>query len=222
MHWLDWWESELEGWELIEYRDLVFGAWNRAVSRLSDRKALAGRAVVMLPVRSGDAETLGNYLTELSVNSASFELTSISTKEARRGGLGPFDILAKVHSVDSKPWIDLWWEYENATRGRRMLGSSRGLLARLGIGVEDPEPSEGGEVLASVSADDWAELRWCTEAGLSGAQAVIEAAAVAGGQLAVDEAVRLLLGIEGPLPERGPDSVQPELELGPGDDGGMF
>lgn len=135
--------------------------------------------------------------------------------------MGPFDILAKVHSVDSKPWVDLWWEYEQSTRGRRMLGSSKGLLARLEIGQEDPVPGEcDGEVLATVSKDHWAQLRWCTEAGLSGAQGVIEAAAVAGGQLAVDEAVRLLLGIEGPLPEREPDSVQ--LELGPGDDGGMF
>ena len=220
LHWLDLWEAELEGWELIEYRDLVFGAWSRAVSRLSDRKAAAGRAVVLLPVRSGDAEMLGNYLTEMSVNSASFELTSISTKTARRGGLGPFDILARVHSVESKPWIDLWWEYEKATRGRRMLGTSRGLLDRLEIGTEDPEPSEVGPVLASVSAEHWSQLRWCTEAGLSGAQAVIEAAAVEGGQLAVDDAVRMLLGIEGPLPEREADSVQ--LELGPGDDGGMF
>jgi hypothetical protein len=221
LHWLDCWESELHGADVIEYRDLVYGAWSRAVSRLSDRKASASRGVVLLPVRSGEAETLGNYLTEMSVNSASFELTSVTTKEARRGGMGPFDILAKVHSVDSKPWVDLWWEYEQSTRGRRMLGSSKGLLARLEIGQEDPVPGEcDGDVLATVSKDHWAQLRWCTEAGLSGAQGVIEAAAVAGGQLAVDEAVRLLLGIEGPLPERAPDSVQ--LELGPGDDGGMF
>jgi len=45
---------------------------------------------------------------------------------------------------------------------------------------------------------------------------------VAGGQVAVDDAVRMLLGLPGPLPERIPDSVQPELDLGPGDDGGMF
>lgn len=222
LHWLDCWEQEMEGAEVIEYRDLVFGAWSRAVSRLSDRKALAGRAVVLLPVRAGDAETLGKYLTELSIRSASFELTSISTKEARRGGLGPFDILSRVHSVDSKPWVDLWWEYERATRGRKMLGSSRGLLGRLEIAEDESEPGDGGEVLATVSKDHWGQLRWCTEAGLSGAQAVIESAAVAGGQLAVDEAVRMLLGIVGPLPERGSDWVQPELELGPGDDGGMF
>lgn len=222
LHWLDCWEEELHGADVIAYRDLVFGAWSRAVRRLSDRKAAPGRAVVVLPVRSGDAESMGNYLTEMSVNSASFELTSITTKEARRGGLGPFDILAKVYGPHSHPWVDLWWEYEQSTRGRRMLGSSQGLLKRLGIGVEDPVIGDVGEVLAYVKADDWMQLRWFTEAGLSGVQGVVEAAAVAGGQVAVDDAVRMLLGLPGPLPERIPDSVQPELDLGPGDDGGMF
>lgn len=221
MHWLDFWEEVLSWSDLKEYESLVHGAWSRAALRLGGRQSSRERGLLVLPVRAGESETLGNYLTEMSVHSASFELTSISTKEARRGGLAPFEILGKVYGPNSHPWVDLWWEYEQSTRGRRMLGNSQGLLARLGVGEDDPVPSEAGEVVAYVSADDWSAIRWFTESGLSGAQGVLEAAA-AGGQLAVDEAVRLLLGLPGPVPEREPDSLQPELELGPGDDGGLF
>ena len=39
------------------------------------------------------------------------------------------------------------------------MGSSQGLLKRLGIGVEDPVIGDVGEVLAYVKADDWMQLR---------------------------------------------------------------
>jgi hypothetical protein len=219
MHWLDFWEVPLAPCEVSEYQGLVYGAWSRAVGRLSDRKASAGRGVLLLPVTSGDSASIGNYLTEMAVDSASFELTSISTKQARRGGLAPFEILAKVYGPGSKPWVDLWWEYEKATRGRRMLGNSRRLLDRLGLSDDDPVPSEVGEVVAWVDADDWSQIRWFTPSGLSGVQAILEHAA-AGGQVAVDAAVRVLLGLPA-LPE--PPALLPDVPaLFLGDDGGMF
>lgn len=219
MHWLDFWEVPLAPWEVAEYQDVVFAAWSRTVGRLSDRKASAGRGVLLLPV-TGDGVDIGNYLTDMSPRSASFELTAISTKEARRGGLAPFELLAKVYGPGSKPWVDLWWEYEQATRGRKMLGKSRRLFDRLGLSDDDPEPAELGEVAAYVSADDWSRIRWFTENGLAGVQAVLEEAAK-GGQVAVDAAVGLLLGLPVDAPGVPPDSVQGEW-FGPGDDGGKF
>jgi hypothetical protein len=219
LHWLDFWEQLLSAELLREYEDRMYRAWAAAVARLSDRVVSRDRGVLVLPVASGSSSAFGNYLTEMSINSASFELTSISTKKARLSGLSPFEILAKVYGPGSKPWVDLWWEYESATRGRRMLGSSRGLLARLGLSEDDPVPSEVGEVVAYVSADDWSAIRWFNNSGLAGVQAILEAAAV-GGQVAVDEAVRILLGLAAVPVVSVPDSRQ--LELGPGDDGGMF
>jgi hypothetical protein len=221
MHWLDFWRGTL-GWdELKAYEAVVRLAWTRAVLRLGVfRRVSEDHGLVVLPVRTEvEADQKSKYLFEMSVDSASFELTSISTKTARQGGLAPFELLAKVYGPGSKPWVDLWWEYEQATRGRRMLGTSRGLLDRLGLRDEDPEPGELGDVVAWVKADDWGQIRWFTANGLTGVQAVLEAAA-AGGQVAVDAAVRLLLGL--PVdPVLSPvEWVQPEL--GPGDDGGMF
>jgi hypothetical protein len=218
VHWLDLWKIVPEPWDLAEYSDLVYGAWSRAVSRQSDRKASAEHAVKVLSVCAGEVEQKAKYVTEMNVEGASFELTSLTTKEAKKSGLSPFQILAKVYGPGSHPWVDRWWEYEQATRGRRMLGSSRGLLRRLGLSDDDPEPRELGEAVAYVSSEDWSRIRWETDSGLVGVQAVLEAAA-AGGQLAVDQAVALLLGVRGPV-ESVPDSYQGEL--GPGDDGGMF
>lgn len=218
LHWLDFWEQTLSRELLGEYQAVVYGAWSRAVLR-GDRYASPGRGLLVLPVRTGEVESLARYVTEMDVNGAAFELTSISTKKARASGLAPFEILAKVYGPASKPWVDLWWEYEKATHGRRMLGTSRGMLDDLGLRDEDPEPVERGDVLAYVKSEDWSAIRWFTHSGLAGVQAILEHAAQ-GGQLAVDEAVRVLLG--GAAAPPGPDSVALELALGPGDDGGMF
>jgi hypothetical protein len=218
LHWLDFWEEALSAEDMERYQRAVYGAWSRCVARLGSRYSSPTRGILVLPVRDGEAKTIANYVTEMSVSAASYELTSISTKQARQGGLAPFEILAKVYGPGSKPWVDLWWEYEQATRGRRMLGTSRGLLARLGVDEEESEPKELGDVVAFVRTEDWGQIRWFTDAGLAGVQAVLESAA-AGGQMAVDAAVRVLLG----LPVHSllePDSEP--LQLGPGDDGGMF
>jgi len=205
VHWLDFWEGQPDWEHLKAYESVVYGAWSRAVARIGGRYASPGRGVLVLPVRAGEVEQIANYVTEMSVDSASYELTSISTKRARLNGLAPFEILAKVYGPGSKPWVDLWWEYEKTTRGRRMLGTTRGLLARLGVGEDDPEPVELPEVAAYVRAEDWGKIRWFTETGLAGVQGVIEKAAE-GGQIAVDAAVRVLLGL--PVEEE-PAPVEP-------------
>jgi hypothetical protein len=200
MHWLDWWEDVPSSEELRSYQDVVYGAWSRAVVRIGGRYSSPGNGVLVLPVsENDDSEKLGNYLTDITPRSAAFELTSISTKAARLEGMAPFQLLAKVYGPGSKPWVDLWWEYEQATKGRRMIGASRGLLAALGIDEDDPEPGEAGEVVAVVYAEDWSKIRWFTSAGLAGVQAILEQAA-AGGQMAVNAAVRLLLGLDVAVP----------------------
>ena len=221
-HWLDFWETVLTSSELAEYHAAVFAAWSSTVRRLGGRVASREHGVRVLNVSAESASTdrLGEYLTEISPMGAGHELTAISTKQGRLGGLAPFDLLGKVYGPGSKPWVDLWWEFEKATHGRRMLNTSSHMLDRLGLLPDDPQPLDVGERLAVVTADVWSDIRWNTAAGLSGAQEVIEAAAARGGQVAVNEAVRLLLGGVEQVPERGPDSVQ--LQLGPGDDGGMF
>lgn len=212
LHWLDFWESLLSAAERAEYRGLVLGAWSRSVVRQGMREPSAAHGVRILPVRDGE---ISDYVTKLSPAGAGHELTQLSTKEAKRFGLAPFDVLRLIQDGRRDPWLGLWWEYEGATRGRRMLGTSRRLMQRLGLSVDDPEPVEVGPAVGFVSSEDWGRLRWFG-GGLNGVQAVIEAAAVRG-HVGITEAMRLLLG-GAPLAPDGPE----QLVLLPGDNGEAF
>jgi hypothetical protein len=209
LHWLDFWDGVLSAEDRAEYRSLCFGAWSRGVVRQGMGMPSESRGLVVLPVRDGE---VADYVTKLAPMSAAHELTSLSTKRAKLSGLTPFDILRKVTDVGGMPWTGLLWEYESATRGRRMLGASHHLLKRLGLSADDPEPDESGVVVALIGSEDWGRLRW-SHGGLYGVQGVIEAAAEAGGSLGVREAMRVLLGGLPELVAGGP--VVEQLELGP-------
>lgn len=214
VHWLDFWEGTLSSSDLARYREIVYRAWSRAVVRLGFGEPSRANGVRILSVVEGGT-AMGEYMTDMAPKSAGHELTSLSTKSARKSGRTPFDILREVEAGNMTPWLGLWHEYERSTRGRRMLGASHGLLARLGMTADDPDVPEGGEVVGVVSSDHWGHARFYGR-GVSGMQAAVEAAA-ARGQAGIDEVVAWFCGYEA-LP------VQMELvpELGPGDDGGMF
>ena len=78
-----------------------------------------------------------------------------------------------------------------------MLGATVGLLRSLQVEEENGEVSEDalGLLLASVSAVDWRRLSVGRSEGVRGVQALVEAAAVAGGQSAVDVVMAQLLGL---------------------------
>jgi hypothetical protein len=215
VHWLDFWDGPLSASEIAEYRAMVFGAWSRSVVRQGFDRPSEAHGVVLLPVRDGD---ISDYLTKMSPASAAHELTNLSTKQARLTGVTPFDILRLVRDRGEMPWTGLWWEYEKATRGRRMFGSTPRLFDRLGLSLDDPDVEVGGRVVATVSSEDWGRLRFFF-GGVRGVQIVIERAAVSG-QIGVNEALRVLMGGAPLLELVLSDGVQ--LVLGPGDDGGMF
>lgn len=215
VHWLDFWGEVLGDGDRVEYEAMVYRAWAAAVVRLGMGEPSRRRGVVLLPVHGGD---IGEYVTKLSPTAAGHELTALSTKTARYSGLTPFDLLRRLRDEGGQPWTGLWWEYEKATRGRRMLGASRRLLDRLGICADDPDPEAcGAPVVGFVTAEQWDALRFGP--GVRGAQAFIEAAAV-NGHVGIQAAVSFLLGqVVAPVVV---DLEAVQLRFGPGDDGGMF
>jgi hypothetical protein len=218
VHWLDFWEEPVTLVDRSRYLRKVLDAWRGSVLRQGFGSPSDAHGVRILPVRERvEGETAGDVGRYMTAMKAGHELTNLTTKEARRAGMAPFDILARVRQ--SEMWAGLWWEYEKATRGRRMLGRSRKLFERLGLSLDDPVPAEGAAVVGYVSSDDWGQLRFFG-GGVQGVQGVLEAAAVRGA-VGIREAMQVLLGGVVPLvDEVASDSVQ--LVLGPGDDGGMF
>jgi hypothetical protein len=215
IHWLDFWDAPLTASDRAEYRSLVYGAWSRSVVRQGQGMPSFANGVVVLAVRDSD---ISDYVTKMSPMGAGHELTALSTKQAKQHGVGPFDILRRIQAGDRMPWTGLWWEYEKATRGRRMLGTTPRILARLGLSTEDPDVDTGGRIVAYVSSEDWGRLRFF-HGGVKGVQLVIERAAV-DGPIGVREAMRVLMG-GAPVVELV-EVGDVQLVLGPGDDGGMF
>ena len=223
VHWVDFWDSPLSDSDRAEYEALLYSAWSIRVVGLGMGLPLQPFAVRVLGVRadSVDAKSVGEYLTDMSPMAAAHELTSLSTKQAKKHGLTPFGILWRIHDVGGMPWTGLWWEYEKATRGRRMLGTSRKILERLGLPEEDPDVFDRGRVVGFVDSEEWGRLRFFG-GGLYGVQSIVESAAV-DGQVGITEAMRVLLGgVVVPSQYGSGLAAAAVVELGPGDDGGMF
>lgn len=95
-------------------------------------------AQVLMPVRP-NSEALGEYFTKsgYSFDAAGWEMTSTQTKRARRSkSRTPWQLLDSARLLGDADDLDLWNEYEQATRGKRALTFSRGLRDLLGVGVE--------------------------------------------------------------------------------------
>lgn len=215
LHWLDFWDAPLSPCDSVGYLEVVYRAWSRSVVRQGFGLPSVDNGVVVVPVVDGD---ISDYLHKVSPGAAAHELTTMTTKQARRGGLAPFDILRLLRDRREQPWIGLWHEYEQATHGRRLFGASPHLFGRIGLSESEPSVEEAGRVVAHVSSEDWGRLRFFF-GGVKGAQILLERAAV-DGAIGVRECMRLLMG-GAPLVELlEADSTQ--LVLGPGDDGGMF
>ena len=93
------------------------------------------KAVYRPPVREKDAKAVG------------FELQGSQTKRGRRkGSRTPWQLLEEVMETGDADSLDLWHEYEEATRGRRALVWSRGLKDLAGINDRSDEEITEEEV----------------------------------------------------------------------------
>ena len=190
VHWLDFFEEALSEEERREYEAVLFSAWRSAVVGLGLAEPSRAHGVKVARVRT--QATVGEYLVKCDPKWAGLELTTLTTKQARHTSKGPFDILWLWQNVPDAVWWTLWNEYEQGTRGRRMLAWSNGLRDRIGVVAEEPDPEVGGTLLGVVSAEAHRRL---TEVGKwRGAQWHLEAAAFERGQVGIGECVAQLLG----------------------------
>lgn len=114
----------------------------RMVGKRGGFCASAGRGWDWAPITTASA--ISGYLCKVEGGwGAGLELARTDLKSARRGGLQPFELLARAAAGDG-PAAVLWRIYERATFGRRKLVWSRGLKVMLGVTeVTDDEAAEG-------------------------------------------------------------------------------
>lgn len=123
----------------------------------------AGIRSTMIPVDKGHG--LAKYLTKVQEKGLSNEMARADLKGGRKGGRTPFDILSDFGEHALADDLDLWHEYEKATKGRSAIRWSRGLRALLlpdqeaqtdeEIAAED----EGSEIAAHITFPVWREIR---------------------------------------------------------------
>lgn len=93
----------------------------------------------------GDGATIGAYVGKMqTATGLGAEATLGAWKQARRGNRTPFQIAHDLGTTGDLDDIELWWEYENASRGKRALTWSKKLRewAKLGQEQTDEEIAE--------------------------------------------------------------------------------
>jgi hypothetical protein len=126
-------------------------------------------------------EKLADYFSKMT-----FEAAGGRFKSGRKGGRTPFEVLADGLDTGLAEDLELWLEWEKASKGRRQLVWSRGLKKRAGIEERTDEEiaaaTDEGETLLVLPRLSWqvvfpvaVELLEATESGgIAGAMLWLE------------------------------------------------
>jgi hypothetical protein len=139
--------------EQLEER--MWGRWDAALRARGLHSSREHGADVRL--MSGDpARIAAGYVTK-----SSYEATRADLKSARAGHRKPFDVLHSVVVSGDADDLDLWHEWEAASKGRRGIAYTRGLRETYAPDVDDltdeqvVELDQGGEVVCDVEPDTY-------------------------------------------------------------------
>jgi hypothetical protein len=171
--------------------------WDRWLLRQGWRATVAGIGVRVDRVRR-DASAVGAYLAKLQEGdkldrSVGNEIARADLKSGRQGGRVPFEILADFGSDGLDDDLQLWHEYQLATKGRSAIRWSKGLRAAL-LADED-ELSDEEIAAAEVGGVEVARLApWLYRkiAGRPYGEAFLHVAAEQGGIAGIVRYVRAL------------------------------
>jgi Replication protein len=167
---------------IANFADLLFTRWERALQ--SQGMTASRRHGVDVRLGQGatqSLEKLGEYMSKLT-----FEAAGGRFKRGRKASRTAFEILADGLETGLADDLELWLEWERASKGRRQLLYSRGLKARAGIDDLSDEQiaaaKDEGETLVILPRKTWrevypvaVELLEATEAGgIAGAMLWLE------------------------------------------------
>lgn len=153
-------------------REVLFAALARAWARAMKSLGRTTGDVVDKGQRSGvtlreaTRSEIGNYLAKIqdhygNETSIALEMARSDAKKGRKKSRTPFEILERAAQGLADD-VDLWHEYEAATKGRRAIEWSRGLKARFAIEEQADEElaaaDVNGDYVAFVSRPSWYAL----------------------------------------------------------------
>ena len=234
--------ASAEPWSVAvraEFKRVAYAAWAASMERAGLGRPSFRRGVDCVWGDAGAADYV------MKVHQSSQEMLRLDTKTKKSGRHStepPFALLARAASGDGSA-LSLWRDWEQATKGRKMMTFSRG-WRRLMDSSPDLTDSEAIELAQVNGLDSWEVGALPGRVGVLVARhprgfEIVLTGAADGSAEGLAAAVSLLwgtapyevlsgieklfTGVALPpelVPDVMPDVVQ--LQLGPGDDGGMF
>lgn len=190
IHPLYFFEKPVTAWQLEDLHAAEISAWVNKAERLGLQAPLSEAQHLHTVSGDGAAESLGQYFTKngtQAADSVAWELTSTQTKTGRRYAktVSPWILLAGARSGDADA-LDLWREYEKASKGKRALTYSRGLRKGFGLDVEATDEEVAAAEVgtrddALFEVTDWAPIRRSPRLG-AGLLAAVRSSGIAGAQ----------------------------------------
>lgn len=121
--------------------------------------------------RDGETTALKLARVKLETPGIAHEMASDVTKKGKRGSRTPFEILTSVVETGDCDDLSLWHEFEQASRGKRLMTWSRGLKQMFGIGEvtdEDAAAEETADRKMEKISLDWDVLAMSGRAKVGG------------------------------------------------------
>lgn len=165
VHFLLFLDRELPEKSVRDLEGRMFGRWETALAKRG-LSVIQSVGIDLRPVVAGDG--LADYFTKATYSTpgaAAYEVTGSHSKQRGKGGRTPFQILADVVAIGDADDLDLWHEWEQASKRRRQLTWSRGLRALLALDQEltDEEVAEqelDGDVVWTFTPEEWKAGHW--------------------------------------------------------------
>jgi len=147
--------------ELEELENSFYARWARALEARGSRTPSRAHGIKLEKVRSADE--IAGYVMKIEDSSSrvAMELTrgDLKTGWAGGGGKTPLEVLATFRNTGDFDELELWHEWEKATKGRQFSRWSSGAKEAMGLDeLDDQELADaevGGELLYELSSVEW-------------------------------------------------------------------
>lgn len=159
--------GDITGDEALALGDRMFGRWLPALTDAGFGSPSLRHGVDVRLMGATDNSRIADYFAKSvygteNAKKAGWEAAGSVNKTANRkfGNRTPFQILADVRETGDADDLALWWEWEEASHGKRQLTWSPWLRAALALGEEKTDEEitnedEGGEAVITLRQDQY-------------------------------------------------------------------
>jgi hypothetical protein len=167
LHVLVWTDKPMDRATADRMEGALYEKWLAKVSAAGLGKPTRAHGVTVDPVRRGKdgAADVARYVAKIqeadgAEKSMGNEMTRGDLKTGRKESRVPFEIIAEHFRRGDDGDLALWLEYEEATKGRRMLTWTRGLREQLSELLEEELDERTDEEIVADGQDDGDEVAY--------------------------------------------------------------